>query len=138
MSPSRDHHDTPALHIELEPNPGAPAEARAAIAAFSKNHGLDTAALATLMLLVSELATNAVIHPEVAPPAEISLLARLAGTVIRVEITDRGSGFTPQERDHTRVDGGYGLYLLDKAATRWGVERRDGTTVWFEMLAQTV
>jgi anti-sigma regulatory factor (Ser/Thr protein kinase) len=90
------------------------------------------------MLLVSELVTNAVIHPAVEPPAEISLLARLAGTVIRVEITDRGSGFTPQERDHTRVDGGYGLYLLDKAATRWGVERRDGTTVWFELPAEAV
>jgi anti-sigma regulatory factor (Ser/Thr protein kinase) len=133
MSLSQDH-DTPVLRLELEPGPGAPAEARAAIAEFSENHGL-TDTLATLTLLVSELVTNAVIHPEVQPPAEISLLARLAGTTIRVEITDQGTGFTPQERDATRMDGGYGLYLLDKAATRWGIERRDGTTVWFEMPA---
>jgi anti-sigma regulatory factor (Ser/Thr protein kinase) len=138
MSVSRGRHDTPALHLELEPGPGAPAEARAAIAAFSETHGLTTDTLATLILLISELVTNAVIHPEVQPPADISLLARLAGTMIRVEITDQGTGFTPQQRDPTRIDGGYGLYLLDKAATRWGIERRDGTTVWFEMPAHAV
>jgi anti-sigma regulatory factor (Ser/Thr protein kinase) len=138
MSVSPDHHDPPALHVELEPGPGAPAEARAAIAEFSETHALATDTLATIMLLVSELVTNAVIHPEVRPPAEISLLARLAGTMIRVEITDQGTGFTPQGRDPARMDGGYGLYLLDKAATRWGIERRDGTTVWFEMPCQAV
>jgi anti-sigma regulatory factor (Ser/Thr protein kinase) len=138
MSGSPGGHDAPALRLELEPGPGAPAEARAAIAEFSKNHGLDTNTLATVMLLVSELVTNAVIHPDVQSTAEISLLARLAGTMIRVEITDQGSGFTPQERDPTQIDGGYGLYLLDKAATRWGIERRHGTTVWFEMTAEAV
>ncbi|MGH2892377.1 MAG: ATP-binding protein [Solirubrobacteraceae bacterium] len=135
MSLSQGHHDTAALHLELAPGPGAPAQARAAIAEFSENQGLPTDTLATIMLLVSELVTNAVIHPEVQPPADISVLARLAGAMIRVEITDQGSGFTPQERDPARTDGGYGLYLLDKAAARWGVDRREGTTVWFEIPA---
>ncbi len=133
MSLSQDHHDTPALRLELAPGPDAPAKARAAIAAFSETHGLDTDTLATIMLLVSELVTNAVIHPEVQPSADIGVLARLAGATIRVEITDQGRGFTPQPRDPARVDGGYGIYLLDKAAARWGIERRDGTTVWFEL-----
>lgn len=137
MSVSQRPHDTPPLHLELDPRPDAPAVARAAIAEFSENHGFPTDTLATLMLLVSELVTNAVIHPQVQPPADISLLARLAGAVVRVEITDQGGGFTPQERDSTRIDGGYGLYLLDKAAARWGIERRDGTTVWFELPADT-
>lgn len=136
MSASQGRRDTPALHLELEPGPGAPAEARAAIAEFSQARGFDTDTRATIMLLVSELVTNAVVHPEVQSPAEIRLLARLDGTMVRVEITDQGSGFTPQERDPARVDGGYGLYLLDKAAARWGVERRDATTVWFEISAQ--
>jgi anti-sigma regulatory factor (Ser/Thr protein kinase) len=136
MSASPDRHDTPTLHLELQSGPGAPAEARAAIAHFSENQGFPSDTLATMMLLVSELVTNAVIHPQIQPPADISVLARLAGAMIRVEITDQGTGFTPRERDPARTDGGYGLYLLDKAAARWGVERRDGTTVWFELPAR--
>jgi anti-sigma regulatory factor (Ser/Thr protein kinase) len=106
------------------------------MAEFAGTHGFDSDTVGTIMLLVSELVTNAVLHAKVQPPADITLLARLAGGMIRVEITDQGPGFTPQERDPTRMDGGYGLFLLDKAATRWGVERRDGTTVWFEMPLQ--
>jgi anti-sigma regulatory factor (Ser/Thr protein kinase) len=135
MSASEGRHDVPAMHLELEPGPGAPAVARAAIADFSQDHGLDTDTLATIMLLVSELVTNAVIHPEVPAPAEVSLEARLAGAVMRVEITDQGPGFTPSARDPARIDGGYGLYLLEKAAAKWGIERGDGTTVWFEVPA---
>jgi anti-sigma regulatory factor (Ser/Thr protein kinase) len=136
MSVCQDHHDAPVLRLSLQPGPDAASAARAAIAEFSENHGLDTETLATTMLLVSELVTNAVRHADVEPPDDISLLARLAHAVIRVEITDRGSGFAPQARDPRRIDGGYGLYLLDKAAARWGVEHRDGTTVWFEVPAQ--
>ena len=29
--------------------------------------------------------------------------------------------------------GGYGLQLVDKIATRWGVNRTGGTHVWFEV-----
>lgn len=137
MPVGRGHHDASALCLTLEPGPDAPSGARAAIADFSARHDLDTDTLATMMLLVSELVTNAVVHPEAPEPTEICLTARLAGTMVRVEITDQGSGFTPQERDPARADGGYGLYLLNKAAARWGVEHRDGTTVWFEVSGST-
>jgi anti-sigma regulatory factor (Ser/Thr protein kinase) len=133
MSVSHGPHDAPVLRLTLEPGPDAPSGARAAIADFSVDQGLDTDTLATVMLLVSELVTNAVVHPELQEPADIRLTARRFGTMVRVEITDRGGGFTPQERDPARVDGGYGLYLLNKAADRWGIEHDDGTTVWFEV-----
>jgi len=136
MSGSHGHHDAPALRLTLEPGPDAPSGARAAIADFSAEHALDTDTLATMMLLVSELVTNAVVHPEVEESADICLTARRAGTTIRVEITDQGAGFTPQERDPARIDGGYGLYLLNQAADRWGVEHDDATTVWFELSGQ--
>jgi anti-sigma regulatory factor (Ser/Thr protein kinase) len=107
--------------------------ARAAIAGFSEDRELGENTLATLTLLVSELVTNAVIHPEIDDPGDIQLRARFAGDVIRVEVTDGGDGFEPRPRDPTRSDRGYGLYLLEKQAERWGVERADGTTVWFEL-----
>ncbi len=133
MSVGSGHHEAPALRVSLETGPDAPAEARAAIAAFSESHGVDTETLATMMLLVSELVTNAVIHPEVPSRAAIGLQARLAGAMIHVKVTDQGPGFTPKARDPSRTDGGYGLYLLAKAATRWGIDRHDGNTVWFEV-----
>jgi anti-sigma regulatory factor (Ser/Thr protein kinase) len=121
------------LNLDLEPNREAPSLARAAIAGFSEDREMGERTLATLTLLVSEVVTNAVIHPDVEPPADIQLRARIADGVIRVEVTDEGSGFEPTPRDPTRPDRGYGLYLLEQQAMRWGVEQRAGTTVWFEL-----
>jgi hypothetical protein len=50
-----------------------------------------------------------------------------------VSVTDAGEGFVPSRRDPARVEGGYGLYLLEKAASRWGVDAGSPTTVWFEL-----
>ncbi|MFL5863883.1 MAG: ATP-binding protein [Solirubrobacteraceae bacterium] len=131
-----DHHEAPTLELELEPAPEAPAVARAALAEFSETHGIDADTRATVLLLVSELVTNAVVHPDVQPPDDIGMHVRMTELVIRVEITDQGSGFTPAPRNPAQIDGGYGLYLLSQAASRWGVESGDGTTVWFEVPAQ--
>ena len=94
---------------------------------------MDAAKLATLTLLVSEVVTNAVTHPDVEPPASIRLAARIASGRIRVEVTDEGSGCTPEPRDPSQPDRGYGLYLLEQQASAWGVERQSGNTVWFEL-----
>lgn len=134
-SETQPHDEKSVLEIELEQNREAPSLARAAISGFSENRDLDAATLATLTLLVSELVTNAVIHPDVEPPGGIRLTARIAGGSIRVEVTDEGSGFTPQPRDPGKSDRGYGLYLLEQQASAWGVERHGGNTVWFELSA---
>ena len=57
----------------------------------------------------------------------------MAAGLIRVEVTDQGSGFTPRPRDPAQVGGGFGLYLLEKEASGWGVVQRDGTMVWLEV-----
>ena len=38
----------------------------------------------------------------------------------------------PREPDREH-GGGFGLQLVDKIATRWGVNRTGGTQVWFEV-----
>src|SRR5256885_5425351 len=114
------HEDSKVLQLDLEQSREAPTLARAAITGFSGERDVDAITLATLTLLVSEIVTNAVIHPDVPRPSEIRLCARFAEGVIRVEVTDRGSGFSPRPRDPAKVDGGYGLYLLEKAADCWG------------------
>jgi anti-sigma regulatory factor (Ser/Thr protein kinase) len=132
-SETQPHDEQSVLDVELEQNREAPSLARAAIASFSENRDLDAATLATLTLLVSEVVTNAVIHPDVEPPGGIRLSARIAAGVIRVEVTDEGSGFTPQPRDPAKSDRGYGLYLLEHQASAWGVKRQPVNTVWFEL-----
>ncbi len=123
----------PVLRLDLEPTPEAPSLARAAITKFCENLESARPVLSTLVLLVSEVVTNAVIHPHLDEPAAIRICARVAGPGIRVEVADSGDGFTPRPRDPSQVGGGYGLYLVSKIASRWGVERRNGTTVWFEV-----
>jgi hypothetical protein len=56
-----------------------------------------------------------------------------AGTV-RVEVAD-GSPVEPVRRMFVDTSPtGRGLYLLDRLATRWGIDASDdGKTVWFEI-----
>lgn len=125
------------LRLELERNDRAPSVARAAITGFCQDREVPPGAVSTLRLLVSEVVTNAVIHPDAEATARIRLMARCKTGVIRVEVTDQGGGFTPRPRDPAQVGGGFGLFLLEKEASRWGVVQRDGTTVWLEVSAST-
>jgi anti-sigma regulatory factor (Ser/Thr protein kinase) len=124
------------MRISLERDPQAPSLARAAVAGFTEEREIASTELATLTLLVSELVSNAVLHSDAPPTSAIVLCARLLDEgAIRVEVTDRGSGFIAIPRDPAQPKGGYGLQLVDKQATRWGVDREGGTRVWFEIAA---
>lgn len=90
-----------------------------------------------LRLLVSELVTNSVRHAA-ASRRPVGLHVRIATATIRVEVRDGGGGFdpgTPRPRSGEEAAGygGYGLFLVERMASRWGVERDDGTLVWFEL-----
>jgi anti-sigma regulatory factor (Ser/Thr protein kinase) len=125
---------TPMLRISLESNLEAPAMARAAIAGFLTGSEIDPERLDMLTLLVSELVSNAVIHSNAPAASEILLCAHILDQgAVRIEVTDRGSGFTAVPRDPSRADGGYGLYLVDRYATRWGVDQQGGNCVCFEI-----
>jgi anti-sigma regulatory factor (Ser/Thr protein kinase) len=121
------------LTIDLDRNPEAPALARAAINGFCQGRNFSASAIATLTLLVSEVVTNAVIHPDTEPPEAITMRASVENDTVRVEVSDPGPRFTPRPRDPRRVAGGYGLYLVQSEAARWGVGAGPTTTVWFEV-----
>lgn len=98
--------------------------------------------LERLRLLISEVATNAVRHTglessgsEPNSDGYVGLrLIRSHGTV-RVEVTDPGPGFERPERPSPDPEhgSGYGLYLVDKLADRWGTERAEPARVWLEL-----
>jgi anti-sigma regulatory factor (Ser/Thr protein kinase) len=125
--------DCPQLELEFERNDEAPSLARAAVLGFCENRALGGPTIATLLLLVSEVVTNAVVHPDADASGRVALRACIKRETVRIEVSDDGRGFTPEPRDPDRPTGGYGLFLVEKEATRWGVERAPRTTVWFEL-----
>jgi anti-sigma regulatory factor (Ser/Thr protein kinase) len=122
------------LELAIERNVQAPAIARAAMSGLCQDLRLDGSIRQTLLLLVSEVVSNAVLHSTGPPDARITVTANITSDSVHIAVADAGEGFTPPQRDPTRIDGGYGLYLLEKAASRWGVDATRPTTVWFELL----
>jgi anti-sigma regulatory factor (Ser/Thr protein kinase) len=87
-------------------------------------------------LLVSELVTNGVRHGGAGEDDLLDLAVLRHGNRLRVVVTDWGPGFDGRPRPRNRADqtGGWGLYLVERLAERWGVQRDAGaTTVWFEL-----
>ena len=123
----------PVLTLIVEQNNDAPALARAAVSAFCETRDVPEQTLATLKLLVSEVVTNAVTHPDLDRPANVRLLARVDQGIIRVEVIDDGSGFGAAPREASEGESGIGLFLVDKEAIRWGVDEIGGNRVWFEV-----
>jgi anti-sigma regulatory factor (Ser/Thr protein kinase) len=121
------------LEIELPAGRAAPAMARRAVDGLADR--LSDQERSTLHLLVSELVTNAVLHAGVTGEGGSVLLhVDVGGRGIRVEVRDQGRGFT-KKRPAPRAPGrgGYGLFLVEQMATRWGVHGAPGARVWFEL-----
>jgi anti-sigma regulatory factor (Ser/Thr protein kinase) len=106
----------------------APGAARNALR--SLNGSLDPELAADIRLLVSELVTNSLRHTG---SADIELEVWRSDELVRVAVSDHGAGFDlagpPQPGDAS----GWGLFMVDRLADRWGVERNGDTRVWFEL-----
>ena len=117
----------------FESVPEAASRARAVI-----NHELGSSVpgkvLEDATLLVSELVTNAVRHAPRAGSPEVELRLKVDGERIRVVVSDPGGGFVATPRLPTASESsGWGLYLVDRIADRWGVISKDRNEVWFEL-----
>jgi anti-sigma regulatory factor (Ser/Thr protein kinase) len=113
----------------LAPDRQSPREARRVVRHLLD--GSDDEIVDGVLLAVSELATNAVLHART--PFEVR--AGLDAGVLRIEVHDDDPTL-PQRRQPSPEDiGGRGLLLVEQAADRWGVDREvdDGKTIWFEL-----
>lgn len=120
---------------KLEGGPRSPAQARGLVAEWVGGE-LDRSTVEDIKLLVSEVVTNAVRHPSAAGAIEMKVTVR-RGTV-RVEVLDPGGdGFAKPRVSTPPADalGGRGLLIVDRVATRWGVDGGTPTRVWFELPA---
>jgi anti-sigma regulatory factor (Ser/Thr protein kinase) len=85
-------------------------------------------------VLMSELVTNAVVHPPRRCGGNVILRFALSPECIRVEVHDAGEGFSMAEvGKHRNEPGGYGLLMVERGASRWGTHGDDGNSVWFEL-----
>jgi anti-sigma regulatory factor (Ser/Thr protein kinase) len=96
---------------------------------------LPAAVRADILLLVTELVTNAVRHADVGPDQRVCVELHQGPRRVRVEVVDPGTTFTRVHRPVPRDEsGGWGLFLVDRIADEWGVSHApSGTCVWFEM-----
>ena len=85
-------------------------------------------------VLMSELVTNAVVHPLRRSEDNVILRFAVSPECIRVEVHDAGEGFSLDEVGKPRTEpGGYGLVMVERGASRWGTHDDDGNSVWFEL-----
>jgi len=96
---------------------------------------MEPAVIDTAVLLVSELATNAIIHTGSSFDVSVSV----SGRRVRVSVAD-DSPCPPIPRPRPSPadqEGGQGLHLIQTLARAWGTDQvpADGKVVWFEVTA---
>ena len=116
--------------MRLGSGPEAAAEARKAISTFRTD--LDPPLMETLRLLVTELVTNSVRHTDA---ASVTLRVAIGKGGVLTEVADEGPTFDPDDLGEAGTDRcGWGLFLVQRLAQRWGVKDDGGSKrVWFEL-----
>ncbi|MFI9720459.1 ATP-binding protein [Streptomyces sp. NPDC052396] len=105
--------------------------------------GVDEPLADTLILLISELVTNAVVHTG-CPGVLRMLFPGASGTpgavthpragIVRVEVTDNSARPPRQRCAHGDDTGGRGLELVEGLADRWGWQPEGaGKRIWCEI-----
>lgn len=116
-----------AEQINLEPLPRLVAMTRRFVA--SQVPDLEPETQDTLVLLTSELVTNAVIHART--PLRVGVIVSNSYVVVTVHDLDLGHS----EIDPDQREGGRGLGLVGDLADAWAISKdgQGGKTVWFRL-----
>jgi anti-sigma regulatory factor (Ser/Thr protein kinase) len=129
------------VQLDIRPDPAEVGRARRWARSRLAGAGIraDEPLAETLVLLVSELVTNAVVHT--GRPAVVRLLLSGAAdgdATVRLEVDD-GSGDAPAPRcADGDATGGRGLALVDGLADRWGWSiEGTGKRIWCELDRRT-
>jgi anti-sigma regulatory factor (Ser/Thr protein kinase) len=107
--------------------------ARQALGHDLRARGIDGEARDDMLLIVSELVTNAIRHGR---PLAVDGTVHVDWTVcdrgVAIEVTDGGDGLPLASTRSGQNEGGRGLAIVDALSTRWGVAHTvtAATTVW--------
>ena len=109
-----------AFEITLPPTRQIGAVVRRAL----EDLDLPRTALEEAQLLTCELVSNSFRHAGLSRFGEIRVTAQVTGTTLRVDVFDRSSSvlepFAGSIRPAPGAESGWGLYLVDHIASRWG------------------
>jgi len=120
--------------LSLEPDPSVVAQARAF--ALRAAGDISASVRGTLSLLVSELATNCVVHAA----SEFTVRIFRGPDRLRVECVDSGAGSAQLYEAAPSETHGRGLFIVQNLADDWGErvnEPGPGKTVWFVLSLAT-
>jgi anti-sigma regulatory factor (Ser/Thr protein kinase) len=119
------------LTVALPSTPEAVGKARHAVRGVLTEHSWPGELVDAVVLVVSELVTNAVRHGQ--PPIELRLQVIPGFAAGRV--TDRSLAMPVPVEAGDDAESGRGLAIVQAMTSRWGtllLPERDGKAVWFE------
>lgn len=118
------------VEMEFAPEPESVAHARRFVVGALRQSAPSDEVGMRVSALVSELATNAVLHARTA----FRVVVKPGRSSIRVAVRD-SSPKTPVRKEYGPLHPtGRGLEVVESMADRWGVEPADdGKVVWFEI-----
>ncbi len=119
------------LDVRVPAAPKAVSQVRQALADL----GLPSVLLDDARLLTSELVTNSIEHAGLRPADQVRIRANWSGTRLRVDVDDGGKvagphGLAGSIKPAPGAESGWGLYLVDRLANRWGTS---SGRYWFEL-----
>ena len=116
--------------VLLPHRPQSASAARALLRQELDGAAVDPELVADVVLVLSELINNAVLHARPLELGDIRVGWQIAPKAIRLSITDGGGQSLPAPR-RPGVVTGRGLQIVAQMAREWGVERStDASTVW--------
>ncbi|HEY1329848.1 MAG TPA: ATP-binding protein [Actinomycetota bacterium] len=91
-------------------------------------------------LLLSELVSNSIRHSGLGDGQQVRVRAEWTGAKLRVVVSDgeRAAGHiivVGSIRPDPGMESGWGLFLVDRLADRWGTDIGEHISYWFEMEA---
>ena len=134
-APPRLQSERPTLRLELPARPEYLPEVRRAL----EDLELSRAFLEDAQLLTTELVSNSMRHAGLGPDDVIVVTVTCSPGILRVTVQDEGTRKLPEHilagsiRPSPTGRSGWGLFLVDKLATRWGTKVGGRVGFWFEL-----
>jgi len=122
---------TERMEIELPLEPESAQRARSAIAPLGAH--ADVSSFDDVRLMVSELVCDALATEPRPADGAITMEAEVSGGLTQVKVRFDGLILRLPATKPQPAEPGWGVYLVQTLATRWGRGRENGSTfVWFE------
>ena len=124
----------PSIRRSFPADQSAPGAARRTISEFLQGRGADPVRQSDVLLAVSEVVTNCVVHGYRGGPGQVAIEARHSGGRLLLSVADQGTGMRP------RLDSpglGLGLPLVGRVADRVDISAPEGggtvVSMWFRL-----